>query len=322
MASQEEKVEGGEQELTAAEDTAKFSEAWDELDGKERQPDTASGRDDDPDGKSQQGGSEAGQGAAETGQSDAGTTPGTDASASRGETTDDGTRSAPADELSKAREEARRAENLARSNAGRLAKALNELNALKQQLSTKAGGSDGEASDEEVEKLKQDYPEIADPLLKRIDKLTEQVGALSSTATARAESEVADALTGEAEALAGRHSDFTSIVKEPEYAEWLKGQPPAIQRIVQENSQAIVSADDCDLVFSRYKSFKAGSGETEAQKAAGAAEERRKAQLEAGRSATGGSQPGIRSDAGGNDSYDDEWDRLERQAKAKSANRR
>jgi hypothetical protein len=314
MVSQEDEVEG-----TPADDTAKFSEAWDDLDGKASQPDLASGREDKPEGEAKPGGDEAGQGEAEAGQPNADASPGADAdlSASRKETTDNGTTSAASSELETERTERLKAQNLARTNAGRLAKALNELSALRKQLTEKAGGEDGGATSDEIDKLKQDYPEIADPLLKRIDALTGQVEALSSTATARAESEVAEALTGEAEALAALHSDFGSIVKEPTYAEWVKAQQPAIRRIVEENSKAVVSADDCALVFDRYKAWKAQGGETPEQKTARDAEERRKAQLEAGRSATGGSQPGLRSDVGGNGSYGDEWDRLDRQEKAK-----
>lgn len=315
MISQEDEVEG-----TQADDTAKFSEAWDDLDGKASQPDLASGREDKPEGEAKPGGDEAGQGEAEAGQPNAGATPSADAdveSASRKETTNDGTTSAASSELETERMERLKAQNLARANAGRLAKALNELGALRKQLTEKAGSEDGGATSDEIDKLKQDYPEIADPLLKRIDALTGQVEALSSTATARAESEVAEALTGEAEALAALHSDFGSIVKEPTYAEWVKAQQPAIRRIVEENSKAVVSADDCALVFDRYKAWKAEGGETPEQKTAREAEERRKAQLDAGRSATGGSQPGLRSDAGGNGSFEDEWDRLDRQEKAK-----
>jgi hypothetical protein len=326
MASQEGAVEGQPQDTTVADDNAKFSEAWDQLEAEvSGQPDLASGRQDEggKDG-SKPGGDEAGQGEAKTGQSEAGTTPDADADkASRGETTDNGTTSAGQPDLAKEREARIRAENLARSNGGRLAKALNELSALQKQLADKAGAEGGEATSDEVETLRREYPDVANPLLKQIDKLTERVEALSTTATARAESEVADALTSEAETLAALHSDVAEIVKQPEYAEWVKGQAPMIQRIVQENSKAVVSAADCAMVFDLYKASKGvQTGETAEQKAAREAAERRQSQLDAGRSATGGTQPGVRSDAGGDGSYDDEWERLDRAAKTKAASRK
>jgi hypothetical protein len=193
---------------------------------------------------------------------------------------------------------------------------------LKRQLAEKSGGAGSEASDDEIKHLKEEYPEVAGPLLKRIDKLSETVEALSTTATARAESEVADALSGEFETLQSLHSDVHDIVKAPEYAEWLKGQAPSIQRIVQENSQAVVSAADTALVFDKFKADTGFGKAREPTAAEKEAERRRAEQLDAGRSATGGSQPGVRSDTKQDGSYESEWDRLDAADKRKAAGRR
>jgi hypothetical protein len=100
---------------------------------------------------------------------------------------------------------------------------------------------------------------------------------------------VADALAGEFETLQSLHSDVHDIVKAPEYAEWLKGQAPSIQRIVQENSQAVVSAADTALVFDKFKADTGWGKARELTAAEKEAERRRAEQLDAGRSATGGS---------------------------------
>jgi hypothetical protein len=330
MASQEEKVEGEQTETTAADDKAEFSGAWDELEAAETgQSAAAAERQEEADKGEAQGGDEAGQGEAQAGQP-AATSPEADAEqASREKPSDDvwkdadpKLREAHENALREAQERASRAENQARSNGGRLAKALNELGALQQQIATKAGAEGSEATDEEIERLREEYPEVAGPLLKRLEKLTGTVDALTSSATARAEAEVGDALAGEFETLQGLHSDVGEIIKAPEYAEWLKGQAPSIQRIVQENSKAVVSAADTALVFDKFKAdtgFGKAREPTEAEKQAA---ERRQRQLDAGKTATG-SQPGMRSDARtGDGSYTDSWDEFERKDKAKAGSRR
>lgn len=330
MASQEEQVQQPEPVTTEAEDAAKFAEAWDDLNAKESgQPDQASGRHDDTAGEGSEGaGDKAGQGEAQAGQPAAGTSPEADAgsSASR-ESSDDvwasadpKLREAHESALRAERERAGKAENLARSNGGRLAQALQRLNALEGKLAKATGSDGGETTNEELEAAKRDYPELVNPLIGQIDELKGVVAELTTAARDDAQAAVTSALGDEFKALTSLHPDVQQIVADPAYGEWVKGQPPAIQRIVAENSKAVVSAADCAMVFDRYKAER--QAETPEQKAAREAAARRSSQLDAGRSATGGTQPGIRSDAGGNGSFEDEWDRLDRQDRQRAANRR
>ena len=325
MASQEEKVEG-----QPTDDTAEFSGAWDGFEAEESgQPAAAAGRQDDEAGEADQGGDEAGQGEAQAGQPEAGTTPAADASkASRDELPDDVL--ANADPRLKARleqleTERLQASNLARSNGGRLAQALNELQALKAKLAPeKSGDASGEGQaqnrDERLEQLREEYPEVASPILDKMAKLEERVEALTTSETARAESAVADALADEHDALLARHPDLPSIVADPAYAEWVKAQTPAIQRIVQENAQAVVNADDAALVFDLFKQSRGRT--TEAAEAARAADERRKEQLEAGRTVAG-RNPTASSDARPNGgTYGESWDEFEQQDRRKAAGRK
>lgn len=318
MASQEEKVAEGVTEAPK-DDAAEFSGAWDELKAKsEGQPAPAAGHQDDEAGGATQGEDEAGHGAA----GEAGATPGTDADqASRGEISDDVL--AGADPAVKAlveseRKETQKAKNLARSNGGRLAQALNELSALKQNLPAKSGDAEAETTDEAdgIEQLRKDYPEVADPLLKKMATLEDRIKTLTTSETVRAESAVVELLISQQEELLERHPDLPTIVADPRYDEWVKGQTPAIQRIVQDNAQAVVNASDAGLVFDLFKQ-EHGIGRPDP--AAESAARKRASQLEGARSATG-SQPGLRSDTPtGDGSYEDEWDKLKRDDERKQA---
>lgn len=332
MASQGEGVEGEQTETTAAADEAEFSKAWNQLEAEESgQPDDASGRQDDDAGSGNQAGDEAGQGEAQAGQPAASTSPDADAgsSASRG-TSDDvwasadpKLREAHENALKASQEQARKAENLARSNGGRLAKALNELNALRTAPSGESADETDRQRKERLEGVRKDYPDVAEPILEELANLRSKVDGLTTSATARAESDVQTALQDEYVALLDKHSDTGEIIKAPEYAAWLQGQPPAIQRIVQENAKAVVSAADTAVVFDKFKAETGwGRGDGTAREAANREAQRRAGQLDAGRSVTG-TQPGVSSDTRtGDGSFGDEWDRLDAKDRRKVSGRK
>lgn len=320
MASQKEQVEATEAKADVADDEAEFSGAWDELDAEESgQPSEAEGRQDDEDDESSEGGDEAGQVASES------DTPDADAdTASRDETPDDIWADAP-EPLRKAyeaSEEARKkAENLVRSNGARAARAQSELYALQQKLQAErkedAATEEGaEATDpeERYRQLREEYPEVAGPLLDRIVKLESVVNSVAADREAEAEAKGAEFFDRQRTELIEQHSDFDQIVSDPDYAEWLSAQVPAIQRVIAENAQAIVNAAECAWVLDLYKRDRGHSSEA----ATRVADKRRK-QLEAG-TAAHTRTPAVTRDT--SDSYESEWDRLEREEAQRSARRR
>jgi hypothetical protein len=316
MASQEETDRKPEAETTLEQDQAQMAEAWDQFEKEEQGQSTpAVERQSETDKDAQEEAERAGQAEAQAGQPAASSSPDADPDTGSRENTDDDV----AKRLEEAERRAERAENLARSNGGRLAKALGELEALKSKFGDKPTEEQSKEIAKEREQLLADYPEVAGPLLKEIDKLQGTVEALGTTATARAEAEVSDAIASEYTVLTQAHPDVGEIVKAPEYAQWLAEQPPAIRRIVEENSKVVVSAADAGKVFADFKRETGWeSKDTKIAEAARAAAGKRERQLDAGKSATGG-QPGVRSDATKDGSYEDEWDRFERQDKAKAA---
>lgn len=323
MSIQEEQAEGQEAQATGAEGKAEYSDAWDEIEAEETgQPSKAEGRHDEAAEADQADEQEAGQGEAD----EAVATPTADADpASRVETTDDEGDHA---KLLEAEREARiRAENLARSHGGRLAQALNELADLKKSLkSEKAEGAtpEGEEAtdeDERIKQLREDYPEVAEPLLEKIAKLEADVKGLGAAEAAPAgeptEADIEALYAEQLTALQERHDDYADVVRSPAYTEWLArtvDKDALILRVIQENSPRIVNAAECAAVFDRFKTETGwGQAEREAVEKVG---QKRERQLRAGTEAPS-RQPAVTRDEEG--SYDSEWDRLDRMERQRSA---
>lgn len=318
MKSEEEQVATTEAQAEAVDDNAEFSGAWDEIEAEESgQPAEAAGRDDEADKVDPEGGEEAGQ-ATES------STPDADAvEASRDETTDDiwaNATEAQRAALAEMREKLGKAENLVRSNGARAARAQSELHALKLTLEAKRDeekateeGAEATDPEERYKQLREEYPEVAAPLLDRIMKLEGTLTELTAGQKSRTEAETNEFLERQRTELVGQHEDFDQIVNSPEYAEWLQAQVPAIQRVIAENAQAIVNAAECAWVLDLYKRDRAISPPNEA--AERVADKRRK-QLEAGTTANTRT-PAVTRDTG--DSFEDEWDRLEKQERRAGA---
>lgn len=312
MQSQEEQVEAAEAQAEAADDKAEFAGAWDDIAAEESgQPSLEEGRQDEPEAEAQDEAEEAGQ-AAESG------TPDADADeASRDETPDDIWADAPEPlrEAYQASEDARkRAENLVRSNGARAARAQSELHALKQAVA--AQRNDGKATEEGEEsadpeerykQLREEYPEVAVPLLDRIISLEGTLNELKADRKTKIEAESQEFVEQQRTELIGQHEDFDQIVVSDDYAAWLQAQVPAIQRVCVENAQNIVNAAECAWVLDLYKRDR---GLQQPNEAAEREADRRRKQLEAGTTARTRT-PAVSRDT--SDDFNSEWERLEKQ---------
>lgn len=312
-------------EAEATEDSAEFDSAWDDLEDKSGQPSEAEGRHDEAAEDDEDGEDKAGQGEAK-----AGATPSADAdTASREETSDDlGDDPVKLKAALAAEREARgKAESVASSHGGRLAQALNELNDLKKQLKPdKAKGAtpEGEEAtdeDERIKQLREDYPEVAVPLLEKMaqleDDLRKLTGSKEATTTEATEAEVQTLLKEQLDTLKSRHGDFEKAVTSEDYKTWLPQAPAWARRVIQENTPNIVNAAECAEVLDLFKS-KTGWGGAK-READETVEQKRKRQLDAASGVTG-RQPAVTHDETGD--YDSEWDRLSASERRRSTGRR
>lgn len=319
MSIQKDQVEGAE---TGADDSAEFSGAWDELDAAETgQPSLDEGRQDTEVDELDQEGDEAGQGANDA-------TPDADAgSASRDETSDDLWANAP-QALREAYEAERvargKAENLVRSNGGRLAQAYNELNALKAKLASDRDeggatekGEEASTREDRLKQLREEYPDVAAPILDQMANLEASVNELKQAQTSQTEAQATDFYREQRDALVSRHTDFDQVVASPEYRDWLGQQPQLVQRVIAENAARIVNAEDCAFVIDRFKAETGyGGGQAEAEQLA----QKRGRQLNAG-TGVRRVQPQVTRDEGSG-TFEDEWDRLDRLERQRAATRR
>ncbi len=323
---QVEQTEGeGETQTEVKDDAAEFSGAWDELEAKESgQPSPADGRRDDEAEDDSEEGDEAGQVAAE----EAGDTPDADATASREQETPDDIW-ANVDprvraEFQAEREAKIKAEKLARSNGGRAAQALNRLQTLQAGLDAKrdeAGatekGAEATNRTERLAQLREEYPEVAGPLLDHMADLEGTVKELKAGATSQQEAEHISSLFEQEGELRGAHSDLDQILQSNDYAAWLADQSAMIRGTIEANAQGIVDAASCTDILTK---FKADTGWGQSNEAVEKTASKRAKQLEAGTGAIGRGAPAVSRDT--SDSFEDEWDRLDRKERQQANARR
>lgn len=315
----------GETQAEVQDDAAEFSGAWDELEAEgSGQPSEADGRRDNEAEEESEEGDEAGQGVAD----EASAPPSADATASRDDETPDDIW-ANADprqlaELDAERQGRIKAEKLVRSNGARAARALNDLHTLQASLNAKrdeAGATEkgAEATDRtaRLEQLREEYPEVAAPILDKMADLERTVEKLTVGEEAKRVDDHTSYLIEQEDELRGAHGDFDQIISSTDYRDWLAEQSAMIRGTIEANTQGIVDAASCSDILSK---FKADSGWGQTSEAVEETASRRREQLDAGSAVTGRGAPAVSRDT--SDSFEDEWDRLDRKESQKVTARR
>lgn len=219
-----------------------------------------------------------------------------------------------------------KAENVIRSNNGRLSKAEREAAALRAQLvaqpQREAPQQQLEADDtvpEHLRAVREEYQEVAGPLVDEIVALRQTVARLdasSATAqqaeTARHQLELAEFLAGEEQKLGEAHSDWREVVVEPEFVQWVQNGPQFIRDGIARNGNGIVDAEEATEILNL---FKERTGRNSPDQLA----ERRRRQLEGGRTVPARSIGATPS--GGPDNFSSEWARLREQERREAQRR-
>ncbi len=224
------------------------------------------------------------------------------------------------------RERASKAENVLRSNSGRLSRVERELNEFRLRAKGEKPEDKPEASgkpevtevkDEDLQRLREEFPEVAGPLLDVISGLRSKVESLSTDADkrqeldqARNELELNEFLAGEEQKLAEKHGDWNDVVKTDEFASWALTQPRMIQEALRRNGNGIVDAEEAIEIIDR---FKAATNEDAPDPLA----QKRERQLEGGRSVP--ARTGTAPPAGKPDDYSSEWKRLAAEERRKAS---
>lgn len=224
------------------------------------------------------------------------------------------------------RNKAVRTEQQLRTQDGRLSSAMRQLNQLKQQLAPKRDaegaaneGEEAKTKEERRKQLREEYPDVAAPILDDLAELQETVKALTATTHTSLENEASSLVEREEQRLLERHPDWGEYGQHgksnKEFVDWVMRQPQGVIDMVERNGSAIVDSAEVSLVLDL---FKRETGKTTDQAQRDAVARRRENQLEAGRNPAN-RQPAVAS--GSEDDFSSEWKRLQAIDKRKAANR-
>jgi hypothetical protein len=232
------------------------------------------------------------------------------------QTTDDIWAKAPS-ELREAHEKAlKKLEAQARTWEGRTNAARTELRELtrgkpkQEKQDGQAQDGDGEAakgslSAETIKQLREDYPELAGPVLDRLEELQSKIDKLDEGVGAIDQERTQSVLDRQEDYLTQQHPDWVDAAKDEGFSGWLEQQPRVIKEAFERNRSAIVDGEDAAFVIGKFKAD-TGFGKTappaqqdDPQQGGDpkddpepkANDTRRKRQLESGRDAGRGGAP-------------------------------
>ena len=162
------------------------------------------------------------------------------------------------------------AEHAAKSQIGRVSALQKKVNELASKTAQGSGAAQGtpQPGDEEWGKFKEDFPEIAKAVEKRIASLDAKVGQATQPIH---EMQHRAFVQSQYAALQAAHPDWQDVAASNEFRSWLSAQPPTIQALITSENAA-----DAAFLIGGFKSMarKAVPGEASAIK------EQRKAQLQ------------------------------------------
>jgi hypothetical protein len=178
----------------------------------------------------------------------------------------------------------------------RLREQLAGLNAQGNQGASQASqgqaGNNGSEplSTDDLQQLREDFPEVAGPLLDKIEALSVKLTAIEAPVGQIQQERTAAFYQGQETLLTQKHSDWQAVVADDRFMGWVEGQPQAIKEALQRNFDAIVDAQEAALVIGQFKA-EVGFGSPSAPKPGTQVQERRERQIAAGRDASQSGPP-------------------------------
>jgi len=155
-----------------------------------------------------------------------------------------------------------------RSDTGRIS-ALNrkyaetqrENDELKRQLAaqsnsaadTKNGNAQGDDTEDTLKTLREEYPEVAEPIEKILKASQMKADALDQRLAQMDEERQKSHIITQQEYLSEQHSDWQQIGASDEFHAWVGGQPRMIQDALARNSQQIVDGEEAAAVIALFK---------------------------------------------------------------------
>lgn len=107
--------------------------------------------------------------------------------------------------------------------------------------------------DPDLQKAKEEYPEVFGPVEKVIKALEDRVGKADAILQNLDQERTEAYLEAQEELLVKKHPDWATVAASQEFGQWLAKQPRAIQEAAIRNGDGIVDAQEAGLVIDLYK---------------------------------------------------------------------
>lgn len=149
-----------------------------------------------------------------------------------------------------------------------------------------AGATSGiNLKDPKFQQMREDFPEVAGPLLDLLDVVVGRLDQVSKTTGSVEQQQAEQYLAVQEQTLAEQHPDWKVAASDDRFGGWLQEQPLSIQQAFERNREAIVDGRDASLVIGMFKQAVGFSSQQQQQPApsAPAPDQRRQRQLASGR---------------------------------------
>lgn len=211
--------------------------------------------------------------------------------------------------------EAERLDRIVRNQDGRLSATARDLYQLRQSVAghrdpagATAQGEEAADDEERMKQLREEFPEVAAPILDRMLKLENRLKAVEGAAQTVDQERTQAFLDHQEQLLDQSHGDWRERVSGDAFVEWAKRKPRHVREAILRNAQNIVDAEEVSDILARYKAETTAPETAEAK----ALRERRERQRAGARMpATKGPTGGGRGGEGGE--FSSEWARLREQ---------
>ena len=108
-------------------------------------------------------------------------------------------------------------------------------------------------SEEKIKRLREDYGEVAGPLVDMIEALRGKVGQLEPSVQQIGQERHQAALSAQEQLLANEHTDWLDVVKDERFHGWVQTQPRFIQEAIVRNADDIVDGHEAARIIGMYK---------------------------------------------------------------------
>lgn len=113
--------------------------------------------------------------------------------------------------------------------------------------------ADGALSKDTLAQLREDYPDLAGPLIDMLETQAQQITRLSKGVGAFEQTRENAAIAEQEGVLASQHPDWEAAASDDRFAGWLESQPTSIKEAMARNFDRIVDGNDAALVIDKFK---------------------------------------------------------------------